>query len=82
VFKAYTGKSVFSYLLDLRIQASMLRLRSRNDKVLSVALECGFSDLTFFNRAFKARVGMTPRGYRAQAGRDQRRAVSEARGVR
>jgi AraC-like DNA-binding protein len=81
VFKTYTGKSVFSYLLDLRIQASMLRLRSGSDKVLSVALECGFNDLAFFNRSFKARVGMTPREYRTHTGRIRRAAVPEVRGV-
>jgi AraC-like DNA-binding protein len=55
---------VFSYLIDRRIQAAMMSLRSNPDKVLSVALECGFNDLAFFNRTFKARVGMTPREYR------------------
>jgi AraC-like DNA-binding protein len=68
VFKTYTGKSVFSYLIDRRIQAAMMDLRSSSDKVLSVALECGFNDLAFFNRTFKVRVGMTPREYRTAYG--------------
>ncbi|MBD3241574.1 MAG: helix-turn-helix domain-containing protein [Chitinivibrionales bacterium] len=63
-FKRYTGKSVFEYLLDRRIQAAMVRLRGGNEKVLAVALECGFGDAAFFNRAFRARVGMTPTAYR------------------
>lgn len=63
-FKAYTGKSVFDYLLDRRVQAAMLMLRSSDDKILSVALDAGFRDLPFFNRTFKARVGTTPGMYR------------------
>lgn len=66
-FKAYTGKSVFDYLLDRRIQAAMLHLRGNSDKVLRVALESGFHDLAHFNRAFKARVGMTPSEYRSRS---------------
>jgi AraC-like DNA-binding protein len=36
--------------------------------ILSIALDCGYSSLPPFNRAFKARFGMTPSQYRQQAG--------------
>lgn len=68
-FKAYTGKTVFEYLLDRRVQAAMVRLRSGNEKVLAVALECGFGDAAFFNRTFRARVGVTPTAYRLHSAR-------------
>jgi AraC-like DNA-binding protein len=63
-FKRYTGKRVFDYLIERRIQAAMMQLRSSNDKILSVALESGFCDLAYFNRRFRASVGMTPSSYR------------------
>jgi len=63
-FKAYTGKRVFDYLIERRIQAAMIRLRSENKKVLNIALECGFNDLSYFNRKFKRIVGLTPIQYR------------------
>jgi AraC-like DNA-binding protein len=67
-FKAYTGSTVVGYLLQRRLQHAMLRLRGSDDKILAIALECGFRDLSYFNRQFKARVGMTPTRYRRPAG--------------
>lgn len=65
-FKAYTGKRVFDYLIERRLQAAMLRLRGGDEKVLGIALDCGFNDLSYFNRKFKQMVGMTPSQMRAQ----------------
>jgi AraC-like DNA-binding protein len=65
-FKRYTGKRVFDYLVERRVQAAMMRLRSSNDKILSIALESGFSDLAYFNRRFRRAVKLTPSAYRAQ----------------
>lgn len=63
-FKVYTGTTVFSYLIQRRIQEAMLRLRTTSDKIVAVAMACGFRDLTFFNRKFRALVGQTPGAYR------------------
>jgi len=65
VFKAYTGKRVFDYLIERRIQAAMIRLRGSDDKVIGIALEAGFNDLAYFNRKFKQLVGVAPSDYRA-----------------
>jgi AraC-like DNA-binding protein len=65
-FKAYTGKRVFDYLIERRIQAAMIALRGSDAKVLAIAHASGFNDLTHFNRAFKRIVGCTPTAYRAQ----------------
>jgi AraC-like DNA-binding protein len=64
VFKAYTGKPLFDYLIERRIQAAMMSLRGSDEKVLSIALESGFNDLAYFNRKFKQLVGATPSQYR------------------
>ena len=63
-FKQYTGKSPFDYLLDRRVQAAMLKLRSGSGKILPMSQDCGFGDVTFFNKTFKERVGETPTQYR------------------
>lgn len=63
-FKEYTGKSVFDYLLNRRIQEAMILLRSGDDKVSNIAMECGFNDLSYFSRKFKATVGRSPAAYR------------------
>lgn len=64
VFKAYTGRRLFDYIVERRVQAAMLALRCTEDKVLGIALACGFNDLSYFNRTFKRLVGETPSGYR------------------
>jgi AraC-like DNA-binding protein len=64
VFKAYTGKTVVGYLVERRIQAAIWRLRESDEKVISIALACGFNDLAYFNRTFKRIVGATPSDYR------------------
>ena len=63
-FKAYTGKRLFDYLIERRIQAAMMFLRGSDEKVLGIALDCGFNDLAYFNRKFKKIVGITPTQYR------------------
>lgn len=65
-FKAYTGKRLFDYLIERRIQAAMIQLRGSDEKVLSIALNCGFNDLAYFNRKFKKIVGYTPSAYRTR----------------
>lgn len=65
-FKTYTGKTVIEYLLERRIQAAMVRLRSGNDKVIDIAFDCGFNELSYFNRIFKRLSGSSPSVYRRQ----------------
>ena len=63
-FKAYTGKRLFDYLIERRIQAAMIALRGTDEKVVTIALNSGFRDLAYFNRKFKQLVGVTPTAYR------------------
>jgi AraC-like DNA-binding protein len=63
-FKNYSGKNLFDYLLERRLQAAMLALRGTDEKILSVALDSGFHDVAYFNRRFKQIVGRTPGEYR------------------
>jgi AraC-like DNA-binding protein len=39
--------------------------------ISSIAFECGFSDLSYFNRSFRRRYGSTPSGARAMAQRGE-----------
>jgi len=48
-------------LVRRRIQEALLRLRTTDEKILSIALQCGFNDLSYFNRTFKRLLGRTPR---------------------
>lgn len=62
-----TGKTFSEHLLEHRLHlAFRLLTDSRNvgRKVSEVAMRAGFSDISYFNRAFRRRFGDTPTGVR------------------
>lgn len=63
-FKQMTGDSFMSYVNDRRLAAAAESLRRGDDKIVTIAENAGFENLSNFNRQFKARYGMTPREYR------------------
>ncbi|WP_427311359.1 helix-turn-helix domain-containing protein [Cupriavidus sp. H39] len=65
-FRAETGMTPHAYQLDLRIQQGR-RLLRQGAALAEVALALGFADQSHFQRAFKQRVAMTPRGYQRAA---------------
>jgi len=67
---AEVGTTPSRFLLARRLDAAVARLR-RLDKscsVTDVALECGFSDLSYFSRVFRSRFGVSARTYRMTFG--------------
>lgn len=63
-FKQMTGQSFTGYLNACRLNAAAEALRTTDDTVLAVAARTGFKNLSYFNRAFKDRFGLTPSQYR------------------
>ena len=63
-FRAYAGKTLFSYRMERQIQAAMLRLRQTDEKVIQIATEVGFNDVSHFNRCFARLCRQSPRAYR------------------
>jgi len=63
-FERATGVTPHQYILRGRLRAAAQRLADAQDKIVDVALDCGFTDLSNFNRAFRAEFGVTPRAYR------------------
>lgn len=60
------GRSFGRLLLDARLEAAETALRSTPivaRRVGQIAFACGFSDLSHFSRAFRARFGVAPRDY-------------------
>jgi AraC family transcriptional regulator len=64
-FEQLTGVTPHQYVRRARLRASALRLKNTRAKVLDIALDCGFGDVSNFNRAFRAEFGVTPTKYRA-----------------
>ncbi|MBS1752800.1 MAG: AraC family transcriptional regulator [Bacteroidetes bacterium] len=59
-------KTPFSdYVNDIRIGHSCRMLTASDKTIKEIALECGFESLTYFNRVFQKKNGMTPSRYRA-----------------
>lgn len=65
-FRAVTGTTPHQFILRARLQHAALQLRSSSRKVLDIALDAGFADLSTFNRRFRAIMGTTPTTYRRQ----------------
>jgi len=70
-FKKQMGLSVVEYLTERRIQAAMQMLQNTNDKILAVALDAGFGDLSHFNRIFKKLTGLSPSALRKKYRQDR-----------
>lgn len=69
-FEHLTGVTPHQYILRMRLRQAAMRLALESARILDVALDCGFGDVSNFNRAFRAEFGVSPRAYRRQ----QRRA--------
>lgn len=65
LFARSTGSSVSVYLSVVRVNAACRLLRDTDRTIASIAAECGFNNLSNFNRRFKTVKRLTPRDYRA-----------------
>ncbi len=63
-FKRKTGKTVFTYINDLKIGYSCKLLIETELTIDNIALQSGFNSTTFYNRKFKGKMQLTPRAYR------------------
>ena len=66
-----SGASFTDRVLEMRLQkARTMLLDARNDrlKVSDIAFACGFNEVSYFNRRFRARFGCSPTQYRGGNG--------------
>ncbi len=60
-FKKEFGYTVFEYILNLRLTYSRnLILLNPDTKIKDAALSCGFDDISYFCKAYRAKFGITP----------------------
>lgn len=64
MFRAATGYSPHSYLLNLRLERARGLLRNPSLSLIDIALDCGFSSHSHMSRLFHTSVGITPSAYR------------------
>jgi len=64
-FKLRTGKNLSDYIIDIRLGYSSRMLVDSTKSISEVCFECGFNNLSYFNRIFKKKKGMTPKEFRS-----------------
>ncbi|HYK82661.1 MAG TPA: AraC family transcriptional regulator [Gemmatimonadales bacterium] len=68
-FRQLTGVTPHQFILRARLREAAARLVEAGGKVIDVALESGFEDISNFNRSFRTEFGIAPVAYRRQVGR-------------
>lgn len=63
-FKDTMGISFVQYLNDYRLEIASKMLLNTSDNVIDIAINTGFDNLSYFNRCFKKKYGVTPGKYR------------------
>lgn len=67
-FKKHAGRSFSEFLNRLRLHAACRELVESPRGVLDIAGECGFTQISFFNRLFRREHGCSPTEYRRRKG--------------
>ncbi len=63
-FKKYYHAAPLDYLLHLRIQRASGLLSNSNTRISEIAVECGFSDSSYFTLQFRRHTGLAPKHFR------------------
>jgi AraC family transcriptional regulator len=64
LFQRLTLLTPHQYIMRVRLRRAAICLALSDSNIIEIAGECGFSDVSNFNRAFRAEFGMSPRQYR------------------
>lgn len=63
-FRKYTGHTIVSYIIDLRLNCASMMLRQSDRPVEQIGQISGFPSYHSFLKAFKKHFGITPAEYR------------------
>lgn len=64
-FRQRTGRTLSEYIVDIRLGYAARMLVDSSKNISEICYECGFNNLSNFNRTFKAKRNYTPRDFRA-----------------
>lgn len=71
-FKTKTGITFIDSLLELRLGHASRLLIDTTESVSEIAYDCGFNNISNFNRLFKKKKGCTPKEFRESYSTDNR----------
>lgn len=63
-FKLHTGRNISEYIIDLRLGYAARMLVDTAKSISEIGFDCGFNNLSNFNRIFKKRKGCSPSEFR------------------
>ena len=63
-FKLRTGKTVSDYIIDIRLGNATRLLVDTTNSITEICYDCGFNNLSNFNRIFKKRKECSPKEFR------------------
>lgn len=61
LFHQSTGLPFKSYIIELRLHEAQRQLLQTNENISTIAFNCGFTNMSNFNRLYKKRIGQTPK---------------------
>jgi AraC-like DNA-binding protein len=62
-FKQHTRKTFVQFLIEVRVSKACTLLRNSNMNVSQICYDCGFNNVSNFNRQFKKITGLAPTSY-------------------
>ena len=65
-FARVTGLTPHQYLRRARLRRAAVRLQTSDERVIDIALDCGFRDVSNFNHAFRAEFAAAPLEWRTR----------------
>lgn len=63
-FKLHTGRTISDYIIDIRLGNAARMLVDTNKNVSDISYQCGYNNLSNFNRVFKRKKGCSPTEFR------------------
>lgn len=63
-FKLHTGRNISEYIIDLRLGYAARMLVDTDKSISEIGFDCGFNNLSNFNRIFKKKKGCSPSEFR------------------
>jgi AraC-like DNA-binding protein len=67
-FKSEMDMTIFDYLNKIKVDYACSLLLNRELGIVDIAYDCGFNNLSHFNKQFKKNMNSTPSQYRKQFG--------------
>ena len=67
VFRQATGRTFVAHVQQRRVEEAKVLLTTTRKSITEICLDCGFTNLTHFNRVFRRWTKKSPRQYRKES---------------